>query len=334
VFFGYDPPDFDLDLDPRNLVDDARNRSPGFCFLDSLKNPCRDWKDFYAHWLLSISALANEFSEIRNGQLIWRPGPSLKLMRSMDEANNHLELANVIGAGACGRGTDLAYQYLRNSPGSAIRNLQVLYKNLCFVGLQDKTSKKRLHDRYVPSAPPLSVAKLIIFNLGVLRPFQEVLAHQLLGPDHARRFHEALHPRLCGNLTSDALSRRLANTTEEFLHARLPITKWRKIVGTISKRHSDPLAFEISKTYFCDIVAHHSGSTAEAVYQQASGSIEGVSPEHIIGCIKHSIAWQDLTGIDKESPLTVTNVGAGNAQASGQLTLTGGTDAATGTNGE
>jgi hypothetical protein len=90
---------------------------------------------------------------------------------------------------------------------------------------------------------------------------------------------------------------------------RLPITKYRKIVSTFLRKHGDPRQFEVAKTYFFDVVAHHSAKTANAVYQQDRDRLPGISPEHVVGCMKCCIQWHALIGIDQDHPLSVSTVG-------------------------
>jgi hypothetical protein len=310
IFMGFEAPQdiTPYSIDIASIIDDPKNRTPGHCFLDNLANPFHGWGDVFATWLLSIPELRAKFTYLHEGEIIWRPGPCLELMGAFDRANDKMTLAGVVGAAACGRGTEMANELLRNSTATPIRNVQILFHNFCLIGILEKTSHKRLQQRFIPVAPPDILAKHFIFTLAVFRPFQVYVAHQFLGVKEARRFHEYLYPRLRGNLTSDALSKMLAQETEDVIGARLGMMKWRKVVGTICRRHGDPHAYELAKTYFFDIVEHHSATTANFVYQQASGSLTGISPEHVVGCIKHSIAWQKITGIDEDRPLTVVSV--------------------------
>ncbi|KAJ7016492.1 hypothetical protein C8F04DRAFT_1343061 [Mycena alexandri] len=322
IFFGMEPPpEISVLLDPSTLMDDLTNRSPGHSFLDNLQNPCYRVQDAYVKWILSVPELAERFTYVREGKLIWRPIPCLQHLETIDKANEYLTVAGVIGSADCARATNMGSYSLRNSPLSPIRSLQMLYRTVCFVGIQDKTSHKRLQDRYVPAAPPRLLAPYLVQNLAVIRPLQVLWVTHFLGPEEGRRFHLALHPRLSGNLTSDALSKQLAAATEKPVGAALGILKWRKVVETVTRVHGDPKAYEIAKTYFFDIKAHHSGSTGNAFYQQAAGSIPGISPEHIVGCIKHSISWQQLTGIDDGVALSVTSVGNDRVSDDAALTL-------------
>ncbi|KAJ7202223.1 hypothetical protein B0H12DRAFT_1080852 [Mycena haematopus] len=316
IYMGFPPPPPipAADLDPSNLVDDPTNRAPGYCFLDDIRNPCATWKDIYIDWLLSIPQLRRQFTLVHEDQLIWRPGPCMQLMAAFDRANDVLVVAAVLGSGGCLRGTEFASEFLRNGVGAALRNNGILFKNFCFIGILGKTSHHYGESRFIPVAPPRELVEFLIHNLGVFRPAQELWAGVFLGPEHRRRFHEYLHPRVKGNLTSGDLSHAMADITETVVKARLPITKWRKVVETIMRRRGDPHAFEISKKYFFHAAGNHSASTANAKYQQASGSSPGISPEHIAGCIKHCIAWQRITGIDGaaegKKPLTVSTVGS------------------------
>ncbi|KAJ7899762.1 hypothetical protein B0H13DRAFT_2336919 [Mycena leptocephala] len=228
-------------------------------------------------------------------------------MHAFDLASDKLILRAIFGAGGSGRATDLAAQNLRNRPGCSIRNLQFLYHNLTLLGIQDKTSQKRMKDRYIPHP---SVSRDLVFSLAVCRPFQTVFAQKLLGEASARRFHEALWPRLSANLSSNDLSRMMGDLTEDPpVGVRLPITKYRKIVSTFLRKHGDPRQFEVAKTYFFDVVAHHSAKTANAVYQQDRDRLPGISPEHVVGCMKCCIQWHALIGIDQDHPLSVSAVG-------------------------
>ncbi|KAJ7494196.1 hypothetical protein FB451DRAFT_1551352 [Mycena latifolia] len=323
IFRGRDVsqhPVFAAVWDIRKMVDDPKNRSPGTCFLDNPKNVREGFSDAFAEWILSDPKLSEEFVYVHDGELVWRPGPAFEMLEAMDRANDKLVLASVVGAAACGRGSDLANQFLRNVPGSPIRNLQILYHNLCMITLQDKTSHKRLKDRYIPAATPLDLAAHILLNLSVFRPFQVFLATKFIGDSEGKRFNDYLHPRIRRNLTSDQLSRMLGDATEAVLGARLTMLPWRKVVSMIGRRHGDPREFEMAKSYFFDVIASHSSSTGSAVYQVAGGTEGGIPPEHIVGCIRFSMMWQRLTGIDHGHPLRVSSVGEdlmGDEQASG-----------------
>ncbi|KAJ7913469.1 hypothetical protein B0H13DRAFT_2326324 [Mycena leptocephala] len=193
--------------------------------------------------------------------------------------------------------------FLETNKTKTLRNNGILFKNFCLIGILGKNSHHRAESRFIPVAPR-DLVKLLIYNLGVFRPVQELWA----------RFHEYLHPRIKGNLTSGALSAAMGDITEKVVKARLTITKWRKVVETIMRRRGDPHAFEISKKYFFHAAGNHSASTANARYQQAGGSLPGISPEHVAGCIKHSIWWQHVTGIDGaadgKQPLMASSVGS------------------------
>ncbi|KAJ6447759.1 hypothetical protein C8R45DRAFT_1115710 [Mycena sanguinolenta] len=312
VFMGYEPPTFvsPSDLDPVFMYEDLQERAPGHCFLDNSRNPSHQWGDLFIEWLLSIDELREEFSYVHEGKLVWRPEPTLRLLRAIDRANDQLVGACIIGSGACARGTELAGENLRNSPGSSLRNALLLYNTFCFTSILDKMSNKTYQDRFTPAALPKKLTPDVIFNLGVIRPTQVYLVNQFFDADEARRFHESLHPRLNRNLTSEALSKILGDITEKHLDgARLTITPLRKVESTIMQKHGDPRGYEMAKNFHCDLVGNHNTATSNAVYQQASGSVTGVSRQRITGCILHSIGWQRVTGIDEGDPLSISSLG-------------------------
>ncbi|KAF7372695.1 SKN1, Beta-glucanase/Beta-glucan synthetase [Mycena venus] len=284
IWMGYAPPEIqEQDLDPSRLIDNPSNRSPGFCFLDNRENKCHEYRDVYANWLLSIPELRKKFTYIHKGELIWHPGPALDLLHAFDRANNELDVAAVIGAASSVRGTEYANQFLRNGMGAAIRNTQILFKNLCLIGILTKTSAHRLEAHFSPTPPPAKLAALLVQNLAIFHLFQVFLMDWLFGGVEAHRFHEYLHPRVKGNYTSANLSAKLREITEATVGSCLKITSWRKVVGTIMRKRGDALAFEVSKKFYFDTVAQHSSSIANKVYQQATGSVPGISPEHIAG---------------------------------------------------
>ncbi|KAJ7177272.1 hypothetical protein C8R43DRAFT_1118274 [Mycena crocata] len=310
LFFGEEMPDnLLLHISTRHIADNPHNRALGFSFLEHPDNGFADLVTEYGEFILSDPDRAAQYTYIQDGKLVWRPLPCLKLLGNMDTLSDLLILRCVFGAGGSGRATDVAAQTLRNKPGCSIRNTQFLYHVLTLIGIQDKTSHKRLKDRFIPHAPPPSVADDLIYSLAIFRPFQAFLALQFLGATESQRFHEYLWPRLQKNLPSERLSAMMGDWTEKIVDCRLTMTNYRKVVATFSQRLGDPLAFETSKHYFWDQQADHSSSTANTIYQQDRIHVPGISPEHVVGCITQCITWHRLIGIDQDRPLTVTAVG-------------------------
>ncbi|KAJ7769710.1 hypothetical protein B0H14DRAFT_3591133 [Mycena olivaceomarginata] len=64
----------------------------------------------------------------------------------------------------------------------------------------------------------------------------------------------------------------------------------------------------MQKLYY-HTVNHHSTSTANARYHLDTDAPPGISPQHVVGCINHSIHWHEMIGIDQDHPLTVRAVG-------------------------
>ncbi|KAJ7939629.1 hypothetical protein B0H13DRAFT_2300317 [Mycena leptocephala] len=278
----YIPEDLVLMFDLLKIRDNPHNRAAGYSFLEHPENRFDRYSTSYGRWLLSDRERAERFVYINNGELVWRPDASEALMHSFDAADGKLVLRCGFSAGGSARGTDVAAQSVRNRPACAIRNVQFLFHNLTLITIQDKTTHNRMKDRFVPKTPAPSVSEDLVYSLVVFRNFRTSVARELLDDEAAHRFHESLWPRLFSNLTSAALSSAMGDITEEIMNVCLPMTRYRKTVGTFAKKHANPLDFE---------------------------GPAGIPPEHIIGCIRHSILWQKLLNIDQDRVLTVTAVG-------------------------
>ncbi|THH06228.1 hypothetical protein EW146_g9678 [Bondarzewia mesenterica] len=96
IFFGERIPDnLNLDFDIRNLFDNPRNTSIGFCFLDDPRNKFDQVRTKYATWLLSDPDRAHAFTYVHDGRIIWKPGPSFALLDAMQRARDKLLVLSI-----------------------------------------------------------------------------------------------------------------------------------------------------------------------------------------------------------------------------------------------
>ncbi|KAJ7184044.1 hypothetical protein GGX14DRAFT_581269 [Mycena pura] len=283
VFFG-DPPDWYLTAEVRldSIVDDVGNRHPGHCFIDNIQNEFNGWAGQYERWLLSDAERARQFVVVRDGKPIWRPGPTLEVLEAVDDANDKLALLFVLGTPVCSRGSEFGREYLRNSTSSPVRNVQIVMKTLVCVVLVDKTSQKRL--------------AVQVDRVG-----------QLLSEADGRRFHESLHPRLRGNLASVDISEMLGDVTMIHLRCRIKILAWRKLVGTIWRRHGDPDNYEVPKNHRADLQAGHTSKTADAHYVGGTGRSNEFGVDRLVGCLKNCAIWHRLVGIEDGDPIKISD---------------------------
>ncbi|THH06224.1 hypothetical protein EW146_g9677, partial [Bondarzewia mesenterica] len=202
---------------------------------------------------------------------------------------------------------------LRNVSGSHVRDLIILYHNLCIVGTIDKTSHQYLRNNFVPHCPTYDISHELICNLALFRPFERTLVHFFKGQEAGNRFHLYLWPRYHKDDIVDGstaggynVSRMLGAATERYIGVELKILKYRHIVSTFMRQHSDPRLFEISKQYFFDIMQNHNTTTSYLKYGLDHNSMANSDPRHILGCIKTSIAWHTIANIGQKHPLRTT----------------------------
>ena len=196
IFFGECVPQtLSLEIQIEDIVDNLQNIEAGYAFIDDPCNPFDKYRFSYGEWLLSDPTRAEDFVFVHEGELLWKPKPCLRLLHQMQEIRQLLLLLCIFSAGPSSRATEVARQLLRNIPGS-YRNLLVLFHVICLVDIQDKTSHKRLKDKYVPHCPICEVASLLLQNLVIIRPFEENLVQVLLGEEHALCYHQQLWPEL------------------------------------------------------------------------------------------------------------------------------------------
>ena len=156
TFFGEPiPHSLSLLVNIHEIIDNLQNIQPGYSFLDDLHNPFHNYRSAYGEWLLSDPQRASQFAYIHNERLIWKPLPCFTLLRQMEETRLVLLLLCIFSAGPSSRANEVAQQLLHNQPGSS-QNLFILFHVICLVDIQDKTSHKRLRDKFVPHCPSVS----------------------------------------------------------------------------------------------------------------------------------------------------------------------------------
>jgi hypothetical protein len=307
LFFGEPiPAQLQLDFNIRDLAENPRNFSPGFCFLDDPRNPFNNLRTTYGEWLLADATRASRFTYQHNGKLIWKPKPCLDLLGSFQRARNIMLVLVIVACGPSTRATEVATEPLRNISGVELRSLLILYHTLCLVGIQDKTSHKFLRNSFTPHCPTIAVSTDLIYNLAVFRPFEESLVNILLGSGHAKRFHLYLWPDLLKNTTSDQLSNLLGAATLKYVKFPLKIRKYRHIQSVFGRRHGDPRLYEISKEFYFDMLQNHGTGLSYRTYAVEVDAIANADPRHIVGCIKTCAAWHITANVGQENPISVS----------------------------
>lgn len=207
IFFGKPIPEvFTKSIHLHDLVDNTRNVSPGYCFIDDPRNGLDSHATAYAMWLLSDVTRASAYTYVDAERLIWRPQPSFDLLSSFQKARQILLTLSITSAGPTPRSTETARQLLRNITGSEVRQVMILKNVLCVLSIQDKTSHQYLRNHFTPHCPSYDVSEALIVNLVFFRPFERTLVTLFRGPQAGRRFHLYLWPRFDTKAIVDAVS--------------------------------------------------------------------------------------------------------------------------------
>ncbi|KAJ7156778.1 hypothetical protein C8R46DRAFT_1196202 [Mycena filopes] len=100
IFFGEEIPAwFTRDIDMRSLVDDPRNNSAGYSFLDHPRNGFTPMFSLYGEWLLSDPARAAQFCDLIDGQIVWKSAPVYQLLRSFSRLRYLLCTKKIVDVG-------------------------------------------------------------------------------------------------------------------------------------------------------------------------------------------------------------------------------------------
>ena len=226
IFFGEPIPNFlSLLVDVCGIIDNLQNTQPRYSFIDDPQNPFHTYRMAYGEWLLSDSVRASCFAYIHNDRLIWKLQASIELLKQMEEICLILLLLCIFSTGPSSHTTEVARQLLRNLPGSS-RNLYILFHILCLVDIQNKTSHKRLRNKYVPHCPALNVADLLVYNLAIIRPFEEYLVQSILGAKVGLRYHHQLWPGLKEAITDTWISDAIGPECSRHLLSSSTIYNW------------------------------------------------------------------------------------------------------------
>ena len=307
AFFGEPiPHSLSLLVNIREIIDNLQNIQPGYSFLDDPRNPFHNYRSAYGEWLLSDPQRAAKFAYIHDERIIWKSNPCFTLLRHMQETRLLLLLLCIFSAGPSSRATEVARQLLRNQPGSS-RNIFILFHVLSIVDIQDKTSHKRLRDKYVPHCPSLSVAEDLVYNLAVFRPFEEYLVQILLGDEAGLRYHHQLWPGLQATITdgqvSDAIGRECSRhllSTSSMSKVSYKILFWRNFVSAILKYRSDVKVNAIHQQYYIDTAMMHSSTMGVSRYGGDTSNLPMSDPRQVVECIKLGLAWHDILNIGKQ----------------------------------
>lgn len=303
IFFGQPLPDwFTRAIDIESLVDDPRDHTAGYSFIDHPQNGFSPFFPLYGQWLLSDPERATEFADYVNGTVVWKSARCFQHLRSFSKLRLALCIIKIIDVGPSVRATEMARDLLRNVSGASVRSLMILFHTLCIVGIQDKTSHKILKKRFTPGAPSFETSVELVRNLVYFRRFETDLVRYFKGDREAERYATYLWPDVRSNFTGDEISERLGVKTTKYLRTRLKILEYRNVTTAIMRFHFGATE-DIEGDQFYDVLSNHSSSTSSLKYGIDRNTLANAPMHHIIGCLRATINWQKLTRTDGGKPL-------------------------------
>ncbi|KAK6969068.1 C2H2-type domain-containing protein [Favolaschia claudopus] len=305
IFFNQQIPDwFKREFHISSFVDDVRNNTAGYSFIDHPQNGLTKYFTLYGEWLLSSPHRAAEFADFIGGEIVWKSAPCLALLKSFAKLRRILCTRKIIDVGPSVRATEIARDLLRNVSGASMRSLLILFHNMCIVGVQDKTSHRILKKRFTPGVEASDTAQVHLANLVFFRRFESDLIRFFRGDVDANRYNMYLWPDLKANLDGDTISEDLGDATEEYLGTRLQILEFRHVTSAFLRYHFQDEE-DINSDRFYDLLSNHSTKTSEQRYGISRDTLANAPMHHIKGCLNATIKWQHLTHLDGGKPLTL-----------------------------
>jgi hypothetical protein len=308
IFFGLPiPSEFFPDMDISSFIDDPGNRAAGFSFLDDPRNNLIDRTTIYGQWVLSTPSVQTRLANIAaDGTVTWKGAACAILLRSFVKLRLISCARNIISAGPSIRATEIGRDLLRNLPGASMRSVLILYKNLTIVGMQDKSTHRNNKKTYTPKTPNTETSVAFIHELVLFRRFEANLIHYFFGDAEAERYRLYLWPAIKRNIFGDEISDRLGEATLKYLKVKLKIRDYRHAISEFLRFHGDETYQGLAEDTYADLAQNHSSRTAYQRYGVDRAGLARSDPRLVVGCIKASIRWQQITGIQGERPVTVS----------------------------
>lgn len=305
VFFDQDIPD---DLFPKyeieSLFDNISNSAVGYSFIDDPRNNFGAYRGSYGQWLLSDPVRARTYAYIYNGQIVWKRGPTIKLLQALEDLRDILAPGVLYSTVLLVRGAEFSRALFRNTTG-ALRNLRIEMHLLAHVALQDKTSHQHLRDHHIPHPYTREWSHSLIDYLALLRPFEEHAVKQLFGPEMAHRYRVQLWPGLKGIMSAEHFGIQCGDMTERYMRQQFRPLAWRSLISAFGKRLPSSRAFEANEDLFSDLAMMHSSSMANKHYGRLSEEARHGDYRTTLGCVQAALDFQKHIGIGQSRPFTL-----------------------------
>jgi hypothetical protein len=156
--------------DDEFIHDNPRCRTPGYGFVNDIRNLWYN-KPTVLQFILTSPDHLNEFAyHDENGDFHWKPGAVHNHMIEIYDLQMDLFILILLSFGAPARGTELLSHLILNIAGGAIRNVFALFNLFTLRGTFNKTSHATLQHRAMVRIPLIYVGRLFIRFLVFLRP--------------------------------------------------------------------------------------------------------------------------------------------------------------------
>ena len=247
--------------DGHHLVDDPRERKPGYSFLDDPQfhgadRPLLERLVTHDDWKLGI--LDNDSS--------WRWNRA-SLIRFFSAAREIQErLMPLLQIASKTRGTELADTSIRNCT-SHTRTLMIyngrLYNNMAYT----KTTELTEHNSFLPCLIPEEISRPLIHYLAIIRPVEILLSGELWFQEQQRSYQTYLFVVNGERLGSADDSDLIYHFFQEHCDgAFIKLNRWRQVSASINREFIDEQA--IPRLRRSDSSMGHSTMTARLHYSQ------------------------------------------------------------------
>ena len=269
--------------DGRHLVDNPRERTPGYSFLNDPRflgadGPLMERLITHDDWTLGVLD--------HNSSWRWNRASLIRFFSASRAIQERLMPLLQIASKT--RGTELADTCIRNS-SSRSRTLMVyngrLYNNMAYT----KTTELMEHNSFLPCLIPEEISRPLIHYLAVIRPVEILLSGKLWSQEQQKAYQTHLFVVNGEQLGSGDDSDLIHHFFQEHCNgAFIKLNRWRQVSASISREFIDELA--VPRLRRSDFSMGHSTVTARLHYSQ----------DHDTPDFLTSDAIQEQTWIDEE----------------------------------
>ena len=306
IFFGEDiPASLIPTTEIEDIYDSANNVTPGYCFLDDPRNEYKNFRSAYGQWLLSDKERADRFVFMHDGKLVWKPAAAIDLLRRMETARKILAPGVAHSTLFQVRGAEFSRILLRNSTG-ALRNLRVEMRVLSHTALQDKTSHQHLKDRHIPHPITREYSLSLVFNVAVLRPFEEFLVAQFYDDAVLHRYRIQLWPGIKSTMTYDTFADNCGAITSTYLGLSFKPLCWRGLMTAFTRYLPNRRAEIYDQENYSDMSMMHSTTMSHNRYGRMDNQAPDSDYRTTVGCIRAALEFQAYVGIGQTRPFSLS----------------------------